>query len=324
MAPSPLTEHPLWPRVEGFLTCLATERRMSPMTVRSYRRALEKAIQLLIDEHISIESWSALDARAMRYIERGLSFGAGGEPLGKRSVAHDLYALSSFFKYLIRIGELSGNPLYTSKVTIPSFHAPQPELLMDEELGRLLSLVPDNPRDARDLAMAELLFSSGLRVGELVALRLFDYSAERGEVRVMGKGGKERVVPVGRTARARLAEYLAQRAAFGPQDDSLFTSRLGRGLTTRAVEQRLKALMRKAGVPTNLYPHMLRHCFATTLLEHGADLRAIQEMLGHSSLAATQVYTSVDFARMRDTYQKAHPRAQLKDPPADGHPQEPE
>lgn len=166
--------------------------------------------------------------------------------------------------------------------------------------------------EQRDSAIAELLFSSGLRVSELVGLDLKDLNYETKEIRVLGKGSKYRIVPVGEKALDKISNYLKIRDEFKPSEDALFLNKYGRRLTTRAVEQNLDKLSIKAGVQTHLNPHKLRHSFATELLQGGADLRSVQEMLGHASLAATQVYTHLDFEHLKSVYNKAHPLANRK------------
>ena len=156
------------------------------------------------------------------------------------------------------------------------------------------------------------MFSSGLRVSELVSLDLSNINLEVCEVRVIGKGSKERIVPIGSKAVEKLKDYLILREQFNPQDNALFLNKYGKRMTTRAVEQNLDKLSTKAGVQTHLNPHKLRHSFATELLQGGADLRAVQEMLGHSNLAATQIYTHLDFEHLKEVYNKAHPIANRK------------
>ena len=299
----------------AFINSLRYERRASGNTVQSVLRVLSKACRALRSEARQVRDWKDVGLDEMRILSREFNFTAGGARLKNRSVAHDLYCLSSFFKYLIARGELDDNPLRLIKV--PRADRSLPRVLTGGELAQLLEAEARGPLEIRDRAAAELLFSSGLRVSELTSLDVDDYDPAAREVRVMGKGGKERVVPVGGAAAVRLAEYLELRESLKPQCGALFLNRFGRRLSRRSVEERLKQRAARAGIETNLYPHKLRHSFATALLEGGADLRAVQEMLGHASLAATQIYTHLDFKHLSGVYKNAHPRARLKKDPGE-------
>lgn len=299
-------------KVDEYLSYLSYERRSSQRTVASYRRVLQKALHTLKQEYPQISSWAQVGLQQMRTIDRALNFGedVGATPLKNGSVAHDLYALSSFFRFLISRGELKDNPV--KQIKAPKVKRPLPKILTDTELDRLLSTKAQTPFEIRDAAITELLFSSGLRVSELTSLNLGDCHFDSGEVRVMGKGSKVRIVPFGSYAAEKLRQYLCIRNFFKPSCEALFLNKNGGRLSSRSVEAHLKAMANDAGIGTTLYPHKLRHSFATKLLEHGADLRAVQELLGHSSLAATQIYTHVNFAHLKQVYSKAHPRARLK------------
>ncbi len=295
---------------QDFISYLLHEKRYSAKTADAYERVMHKAIAALSSEAPDVSSWDKVGQREMRILAREFNFGVDANTLSSTSVAHDLYALSSFFKFMLAKGRLESSPF--SYIKAPKVKRPLPKILTLNELNTLLSFAPQNKFQIRDLAIAELLFSSGLRVSELTSLQLTDYNAAISEVRVTGKGNKTRVVPVGTQAITKIGAYLKIRDEFEPQDDALFLSRLGRGMTTRAVEQNLQKLAYSAGLNIELFPHKLRHSFATTLVEHGADLRSVQEMLGHSSLAATQIYTNLDFAHLRKVYNAAHPRALMK------------
>lgn len=299
---------------EAFIAYLLHEKRYSAATASSYERVLKKAVTALSREFPDLKEWSAVGQNEMRLLSREFNFGQQAQKLQSGSVAHDLYALSSFFKFMVKKGRMPSDPF--SFVQAPRVKKPLPRVLTLTELDRLLDQHPENPREVRDLAIAELLFSSGLRVSELTSLMLKDYDDGTAEVRVTGKGGKTRVVPVGSRARACLGNYLKVRGEFAPKEDFLFLNRYGQGLTTRAVEQNLKKLAERAGLNIDIFPHKLRHSFATEMVEHGADLRSVQEMLGHSSLAATQVYTNLDFEHLRKVYGAAHPRSTLKKEPS--------
>lgn len=300
----------LYSKCKEFIDCLRYERRSSAHTLSSYEHVLFKACKVLNFEDPSIKSWDQVGMVQMRILNREFNFDVNAQRLSKRTVAHDLYVLSAFFKFLIERGELRDNPF--KYIHAPKIDKSLPRILTTSELTALLDVSATNKLEIRDRAISELFFSSGLRVSELTSLNINDYDAQCAEVRVMGKGGKERIVPVGKKAQQRLQEYLEIRPQFNPQSSTLFLNRFGRGISTRAVEMNLKKQSDRAGLDTNVYPHKLRHSFATSLLQGGADLRAVQEMLGHASLAATQVYTHLDFEHLKKVYAEAHPRSHLK------------
>ena len=237
------------------------------------------------------------------------------------SVQQELSAIRHFYSWLIDQGQARINP--TTGYQLKRAPRPLPSIADGDLLTQLLEQpMPDTPEQARlwirDKAMFELLYSSGLRVGELVSLNVSDLriheSGERGEIRVTGKGNKTRLVPVGKQALKAITTYLPHRYLWEEQGDTaLFISeKLGTRLTTRAVQQRLKIAANRAGIAQNMYPHLLRHCFASHMLSGSGDLRAVQEMLGHSDISTTQIYTHVDFAKLTQVYDKAHPRASHK------------
>lgn len=293
--------------IEDFISYLSSEKRYSVKTIEIYKRVMNKAEQILHEFAPELVEWSELGKTEMRILAREFNFGKGEELLKTASVAHDLYVLSSFFNFLVFKGKLKSSPFCYVKA--PHVKRPLPKVMTASELEILLTFNPENIYQLRDLAIVDLLFSSGLRVSELTSLQLKDYDASTGEVRVLGKGRKVRVVPVGTKAREHIEQYMQHRNEFEPKDDSLFVSRFGTGLTTRAVEQNLRKLAFAAGLNVELFPHKLRHSFATALVENGADLRSVQEMLGHASLSATQIYTNLNFAHLRKVYNAAHPRA---------------
>lgn len=293
-----------------FIDHLRYEKRASIHTISSYSNVLKRAVTVLEREFDNIKSWQSVGLEQMRAIQRDFNFNDENIKQSNISVAHDLYALSSFFKYLIKQGKLSDNPC--SLIKAPKVKRHLPKILTLNEIDVLLDYEPKDVFEQRDSAIAELLFSSGLRVSELVGLDLKDLNYETKEIRVLGKGSKYRIVPVGEKALDKISNYLKIRDEFKPSEDALFLNKYGRRLTTRAVEQNLDKLSVKAGVQTHLNPHKLRHSFATELLQGGADLRSVQEMLGHASLAATQVYTHLDFEHLKSVYNKAHPLANRK------------
>jgi integrase/recombinase XerC len=228
-----------------------------------------------------------------------------------RSIARALSALRAFFKFLCARDRLQHNP--THDVHAPKSSRRLPQVLDVDQTARLLDAKPTAPLDIRDLAIWELGYSSGLRVSELVGLDLGGVDFRAGEARILGKGRKERLVPVGRRALDALRAWLAARAVLAaPDETALFVNRSGHRLTTRQVQQRLKAWAAKQGLERGLHPHVLRHSFASHLLESSGDLRAVQELLGHSSIRTTQVYTHLDFQHLARVYDQAHPRARRK------------
>jgi integrase/recombinase XerC len=230
------------------------------------------------------------------------------------SIRRYLSAVRTFYRYLLREGEVGANPF--EGVPAPKTGRRLPQALTTEEAARLMQInaVPDKDSLApRDRALFELIYSSGLRLAEVVALDTVDLDPGEGLVRVTGKGGKVRVVPVGREALAALELWLPLRSAWAsPAETALFVSRRGERLGPRAVQQRLKhwAARSLPGVP--VHPHMLRHSFATHLLESSGDLRAVQELLGHADISTTQVYTHIDFQHLAKVYDAAHPRARRR------------
>ena len=237
----------------------------------------------------------------------------GGRSLSPRSVARKFASIRAFYRQMIERGELSQNP--ADLVSHARRQAPLPKLLRTDELTTLLDRIPARtPLETRDRAMLELTYSCGLRCEEVVNLDDGDLDFDAEELRVTGKGSKTRIVPVGEPAQRALERYLATgRPALSqpaePEEPALFLSKAGRRLSPSDVRRRLRLWLRNAGLSSDASPHALRHSFATHLLEGGADLRAIQELLGHSSVSTTQIYTRVESARLRRQYSRSHPRA---------------
>ena len=240
----------------------------------------------------------------------------GGRALSARSVARKFASIRAFYRHMVERGELSQNP--ADLVSHARRQAPLPKLLRTDELTTLLDRIPARtPLEMRDRAMLELTYSCGLRCEEVVNLDDGDLDFDAEELRVTGKGSKTRIVPVGEPAQRALERYLStgrpSLAKEGPHsqdaEPALFLSKAGRRLSPSDVRRRLRLWLRNAGLPSDASPHALRHSFATHLLEGGADLRAIQELLGHSSVSTTQIYTRVESARLRRQYSKSHPRA---------------
>ena len=300
--------------VEQWLAELSV-RQMSEHTIEAYYAGLFQLASFLEAGKLT---WTRCDKRQLaKYIGQRLDVDA----LAISSVQQELSAIRHFYSWLIDQGQARINP--TTGYQLKRAPRPLPSIDDGDLLTQLLEQpMPDAPGQARlwirDKAMFELLYSSGLRVGELVSLNVSDLriheSGERGEIRVTGKGNKTRLVPVGKQALKAITTYLPHRYLWEEQGDTaLFISeKLGTRLTTRAVQQRLKIAANRAGIAQNMYPHLLRHCFASHMLSGSGDLRAVQEMLGHSDISTTQIYTHVDFAKLTQVYDKAHPRASHK------------
>lgn len=290
--------------VERFLAELAHQRGLSPHTLAAYRRDL--AMLAAGSEGAALETLQAHDLKrqAMRLHGRGLS---------PRSVARTLSAWRAFYRWLARRGAIAADPCAGLKA--PKRPRALPKALRPEQTDALLDhFADDDVLSCRDRAMFELFYSSGLRLAELVSL---DVSASldltAGEVTVTGKRGKTRTVPVGSQAIAALKDWLDRRTQVAASDEpALFVSRRGRRLTPRAVELRLAQWARQSGLGQHVHPHMLRHSFASHVLQSSGDLRAVQEMLGHASIATTQIYTHLDFQHLAKIYDAAHPRAHKK------------
>jgi len=285
--------------LEDFLRYLAVERNASPHTLKSYRS------DLLEFRRFTAAAGMTAPATADTRMVRAFLADLGERGQDPASVARKLAALRSWFRFLVRRGHLPRNPAATIRgprraSKLVSF------LPVDETMALLDTAGPAGPRGIRDAAMLELLYASGLRVAELAALDRDDVDLAERTVRVLGKGRKERIVPFGAKAAARLEAHLAQRGGAG---GPLFPSERARRLTVRTVHRVVRAAARRAGLTRRVSPHTLRHSFATHLLDGGADLRMIQELLGHSRLGTTQRYTHVGSDRLMQVYDAAHPRA---------------
>ena len=291
--------------IESFLSYLHTERRCSSHTRQNYRRDLIRIMEFR--DARAIPDWRSLDVHAVRaYAASRHRLGAGA-----RTIARELSALRSFYRFLLREGEAGCNP--AADVRAPRAPRRLPEPLDVDQVARLLEIHEEDPLARRDLAMMELFYSSGLRLAELTGLDLADLDLRDGLVRVTGKGGKSRIVPVGRAARHALESWLALRNQWAAADEpALFVGQRGQRLGQRAVQKRLQRWGVKQGLSGRLHPHMLRHSFASHLLESSGDLRAVQELLGHADISTTQIYTHLDFQHLASVYDTAHPRARKK------------
>ncbi len=284
---------------------LATERRLSPHTVAAYLRELA-ALQAWCRRN-DIRDWTRVDTEQLRRFA-ARSHAAGLQP---RSVQRRLSALRTCFAFLVREGRLRNNP--ATGIRAPKAGRRLPHTLDVDQMGALLALQPRGPLQQRDLAMMELLYSSGLRLAELVGLDVADLDLADRTVRVLGKGSKTRIVPVGSQALAALQRWLHERHSLAARGESaLFLDHRGRRLGGRAVQLLVARHARAQGLPMGVHPHLFRHSFATHLLESSRDLRAVQELLGHASIGTTQVYTHLDFQHLARIYESSHPRARRR------------
>jgi integrase/recombinase XerC len=291
--------------LEAFLHHLAHERRLSPHTLTSYRRDLTRLRAWLESE--KRESWERLDQETVR---RFVAWRHRGGASGK-TLQRELSALRSLFRYLLREGIVGQNP--AQGVRAPKSARKLPATLDADQLCGLLDHPDDDPLTMRDTAMVELFYSSGLRLAELVAIDLGDIDMDDATLEVTGKGAKTRRVPVGGQAREAIRRWVRVRGNYSvPEQNALFVSQRGNRIHPRTVQQRLQRWAMAQGATRNLHPHLLRHSFASHLLESSGDLRAVQELLGHSDISTTQIYTHLDFQHLAQVYDKAHPRARKK------------
>ncbi len=301
------TSDPLGQAVERYLTYLKVERNASPLTIKSYGEDLAALVEYLTSDGAAAPAPEQLNTPDLR----GYVASLHESSLAKSTIARRLASLRSFFRFGQRDGWAQGNP--ARPLRNPRRNRPLPHFLSSDDVGRLL----DAPRGkgalpARDRAILETLYSAGLRVSELVGLNDSDLDLNAGLVRVRGKGRRERMAPVGSFAAKALREWIAKRGqvrADAAGHMPLFVNRFGTRLTTRSVGRMLEKYLRISGLDRRTSPHTLRHSFATHLLDRGADIRSVQELLGHKSLLTTQIYTHVSTATLRAAYEKAHPRA---------------
>jgi len=291
--------------VAHYLQHLAAERRLSPHTVAAYARDLASLSRLTGGKPLAELGVADI---------RGAIVKLRSQNLTATSVARQLSSWRGFYAFACRRLGYAGNPCLGLRP--PKAVKALPDILSPDACARLLQDGPaaesGDALQARDRAMFELFYSSGLRLSELTGLDLGDLDLQSGEAQVTGKGRKTRVVPVGRQALAALAAWLPQRLALARDTAALFVSRNGARLTPRSVQLRLDRWARQADLGQHVHPHMLRHAFATHVLQSSGDLRAVQEMLGHASISTTQVYTHLDWQHLATVYDQAHPRARKK------------
>jgi integrase/recombinase XerD len=286
-----------------FLEYLAVEKGLSANTIQSYARDVRKLADFLAARRVALARVS--EETLVAFVQ-----GESRAGLSARSMARLVSALRSFFRFCILSGFLRQDP--TVRLTTPSTWLALPKFLSVAEAGSLLQ-APDGtkPRGVRDRAMLEVLYGSGLRVSELAGLKRAEVNLEDGFLVCRGKGGKERIVPLGRSACKAIKRYLTEARPLDDADgrEELFLSRRGRPFTRQGIWKMLREHAGRAGLASKISPHVLRHSFATHMLERGADLRSVQLMLGHSQITTTQIYTHVSRERLRRVYDKFHPRA---------------
>lgn len=291
--------------VSKYLGHLQNERRLSRHTLDNYARDLHRIVEFCNSENIS--DWKTLNVHHVRaYVAKRHRVGLSG-----RSLQRELSALRSFFRYLERERVVFNSPAVG--VVAPKSPRKLPDTMDVDQVNRLLTISNVDTLAIRDKAMMELLYSSGLRLAELVALDIADVDFNDNTVRITGKGGKTRIVPVGRYAHQAIKEWLKIRVTLAPVNESaMFVSNLGRRISRRSVELRLRQWGIKQGLNGIVHPHKLRHSFASHLLESSGNLRAVQELLGHADISTTQIYTHLDFQHLAQVYDQAHPRAKKK------------
>lgn len=305
--------------LQEFIRYLKFEKHFSDHTAKCYGADLEQFAQFLLDEHranpdtagTSVSIDEVLLAADVQTIRKFMAF-LSERHYTKSTTARKLATLRSFYKFLVKRGQLSSNPV--SSIKTPKQDKKLPKFLEYEQVQKLLNTPPtDNWLGARDRAMLEVLYSTGMRVSELVALNLEDVDFLGEVIHVRGKGKKERICPIGSSALQSIQHYIEyrnRRIQADPSFDSkvLFANKHGKRLSTRSVRRKMDKYLIAAGLDPAISPHTLRHSFATHMLNNGADLRSVQELLGHQSLSTTQIYTHVTTSRMKEQYENAHPR----------------
>ena len=289
--------------IDLFLSHLEVVRHLSPHTISSYKRDLTAFFTFLKEKHDSGEEVRDHDIRGFVAQERR-------RDLSARSIQRALSSIRSFFNYLLDEGIVETNP--AANISSPKSTQLLPKALDTDLVKRLLDFKPQGDIEIRDKAMVELLYSSGLRLSELCSLNMDSISVRERSCRVVGKGNKTRDLPVGEKAIQSLRDWLLVRKNISSDSNkALFLNKNGKRISTRSVQLRLERLSKKRGLPM-VNPHMLRHSFASHILESSGDLRAVQEMLGHSDIGTTQIYTKLDFQHLSKVYDDAHPRAKSR------------
>ncbi|WP_341984919.1 tyrosine recombinase XerC [Morganella morganii] len=292
---------------EQFLQYLRVERRLSPVTITNYRRQLTALAEMMAAG--KLRSWAQLEPATVRM----LAAKSRRNGLQPASLALRLSALRSFLDWQVSNGLLPANP--AKAVSAPKQGRHLPKNMDVDDITRLMDISSNDPLTVRDRTMLEVMYGAGLRLSELVGLNTGDFDLATGEVRVLGKGSKERKVPLGKTAVACLERWLPLRDLYDPEDRAVFIStKSGKRISARNVQKRFEYWGLHQGLNSHLNPHKLRHSFATHILESSGDLRAVQELLGHANLSTTQIYTHLDFQHLANVYDVAHPRAKRGKP----------
>ena len=292
--------------IQRFLSYLSHERRYSPHTITNYQRDLKSVLAYCEKQDIS--TWQDLGEYQVRmFVAAGHRKG-----LSPRSLQRRLSTLRSFYRYLNREGEIKTNPAL--EVRAPKASKRLPRTMDVDMMGKLLEMPHKDPLSVRDWAIMELLYSSGLRLAELVDLDMTDVDLSDRTVRVTGKGNKTRIVPLGRFAVEALAKWLGDRGSMAGAgtEQAMFLSQQGRRISHRSVQSRVKLWARRQGLPVEVNPHLFRHSFASHLLESSGDLRGVQELLGHADISTTQIYTHLDFQHLARIYDRSHPRSKRR------------
>lgn len=298
------TSHTLFAQTQPYWDFLRIEKQASSHTLSNYQRQLRAVCELLSQAEIS--NWKNVDSSAVRWILTQ----SHKQGLGAKSISVRLVALRQFLAFLVQKGEILINPAIGIKAPKAPKHLPKN--IEAEQVAQLLNIDSNEPLDLRDLAIMELMYSSGLRLSELQGLDLSNLDLYQDEVKVLGKRNKERIVPIGSKAKTAIQRWLEVREQFEPQDNAIFVNKKGKRLSHRSIQLAMKKWGKQQGLTTHLHPHKLRHSFATHMLEASQDLRAVQELLGHSNLSTTQIYTHLDFQHLAKIYDSAHPRAKRK------------
>lgn len=291
--------------LERFYQYLHSEKGLSLHTQRNYRQQLHTMAEHLAS--MGIKRWQQVDAAWVRQLaSKGMR-----EGLKASSIATRLSSLRSFFDFLILRGELSANP--AKGVSAPRKQRPLPKNLDIDEVTQLLEVNEEDPLSIRDRAMMELMYGAGLRLAEMISINVKDINTFSGEIRVIGKGDKERKVPFAGKATEWVKKWLKVRGHLAkPEEKALFVSKLGQRISHRNVQKRMSEWGQKQSLASHVSPHKLRHSFATHMLESSSNLRAVQELLGHENISTTQIYTHLDFQHLAQAYDQAHPRAHKK------------
>ncbi|EAR62868.1 tyrosine recombinase XerC [Neptuniibacter caesariensis] len=292
-------------QLEQFIHYLANERQLSPHTLDNYTRDINRFFDFT--EEQGIPAWSSVTAKQVRQFAAQIH----RQGLAGKSIQRSLSALRSFFRFLSREGVVDQNP--ADAVQAPKSQRKLPETLDVDQIDRLLDIPVKDAVSARDSAIMELIYSSGLRISELVGLDIHSLDLADHSLRVLGKGNKQRELPIGRKALQAIDRWLDYRHELASFDENaLFVSSRGKRISVRTVQQRMYHWGKYLEVNGHVHPHRLRHSFASHMLESSGDLRAVQELLGHEDISTTQIYTHLDFQHLMQVYEGAHPRAHKK------------